>query len=499
MLRILTFLLLSAFLGSSALAYAPVPSDIFIGTAEPNCLEISTGRWAYSFENIDLYWSKSSVTSIKNNCDGDFIINDIVVSKSHDNLPDEYKQPPKHFSYGIISKSVNDKVLKNEFSYQKNAQECVVKEFEKAAKYQECSTPTVSSGEKVTLFLGTSKFVISGVIRNSTDKQAKIAGENVHYNDPRAIDCCAIENALKTLKSGDWSSELNLAYLYMKADKRRNVKEAEKWFRKAALSAQPSVQIEAASFYLGYFNEKSGEIFNPDYAEAIKYLNFAINMQEKSAAYFVQRAKCMLSQLYSEGKGIEKDTSKARELLGIDKNKYDTLIKREPVNDNLVSLSLAKLYLNTRCKREAKKDAVYWLQISADLGNAEAQYEFTINSEPAISKERRVYYLRKSALQGYEPAQRAISYEFDPESWLDSMKLEEALGRTIPNPPPSQAEIEEGYFWSLVSSKKDSKTSRMIDNGAPYRYEKHLKKSAIEKVIEKSSAWKPEVAETSKE
>ncbi|WP_251197451.1 tetratricopeptide repeat protein [Anaerotardibacter muris] len=139
---------------------------------------------------------------------------------------------------------------------------------------------------------------------------------------------------------------------------------------------------------MGYIYEY-GRVGKPDYAKAFEYYSLGVALSDKSEAFY------KLGDMYSRGKGVSKDLSKAAALWQKSLNRARGLVEvAQP------AIRLAPLYLEGSEEAKIDKDALHALRLYQD---AEIGLRIDIKNGQIYYKDRLV-----QAIEGQERARRVL-------------------------------------------------------------------------------------------
>ena len=190
-------------------------------------------------------------------------------------------------------------------------------------------------------------------------------------------------------------NELGWRYEHGKGGVSQDMKEAVKWFRKAAENGNSAAQSNLGIFY------DYGKGVQQDYAEAVKWY-------KKSAEQGNPQGQNNLGWCYQKGKGVQQDYAEA----------VKWYKKSAEQGNTSAQYSLGMCYYGGKGVPQNYSEAVKWLRKSAEQGDATAQYTLstcyqTGKGVPQNYSEM-VKWCRKSAEQGEKWAQYLLgmSYQY---------------------------------------------------------------------------------------
>jgi TPR repeat protein len=155
----------------------------------------------------------------------------------------------------------------------------------------------------------------------------------------------------KAAEGGDPDDQSNLAWcnLVGKGIPQRNLKEAYKWYAKAAAQGFPK-----AEFWVGMFHARGYEM-KKDQEEAVRWIRL-------SAEHGYADAIARLGWWHMDGNGVPKDYGLAKQLLA----------KAAEMGHRKAQLNLAHLLLKKDYHDQTETDGLKWVQPRAEAGDAEA-------------------------------------------------------------------------------------------------------------------------------
>ena len=197
-------------------------------------------------------------------------------------------------------------------------------------------------------------------------------------------------------EKGDVEAQTRLGLRFAKGDGvPKNLKEAAKWFRKAADQGFARAQNDLGVMY------DNGEGVPMDHSEALKWFKCAADQG-------MAQAQNNLGTMYSEGNGVDKNPSEAARWF------------RKAAQQGL---ALAQNNLGLACAKgdgEAQnpKEAVKWFSLAAKQGLARAQNNLGVMYDDgngvAVSPEEAFNWFTKAADQGFPEGQKNLgSMYFD--------------------------------------------------------------------------------------
>ena len=147
--------------------------------------------------------------------------------------------------------------------------------------------------------------------------------------------------------AGDAQVQNYLAFMYSAGlGTKKDIKKAEKWYRKAADQGYMDSQLK-----LGMLYEDLGK-----YAKALRWYR-------KAAVQGQPRAQYTMARLYWNGRGLKKNDTEAAKWY----------LKSAEQNYAKAQSSIGYLYLLGHGVRKSSADAAHWFRRGADLGNPVAQ------------------------------------------------------------------------------------------------------------------------------
>ena len=202
----------------------------------------------------------------------------------------------------------------------------------------------------------------------------------------------------KAADQGDALGQYNLSVALRKLKK--DNQQALFWLKKSAENGNRIAQYRLGEAYL------SGAMVKQDHQLAFLWYQAAAQQGEAGAQYG-------LSLMYREGKGVLKDQTKEIYWLK-EAEKNSSLFTQTELTDTKYQLTLANLY-TTGAEGFFEPDpslAFFWYQKAAEQRNNEAQYELALLYQEgkgvAQSKDKARYWLKKSAENGYDKAQKLL-------------------------------------------------------------------------------------------
>ncbi len=315
-------------------------------------------------------------------------------------------------------------------------------------------------------------------------------------------------------RSGFVDAEYNLGISYLIGwATPKDVKEAVKWFAMAAEAGK-----DEAAFDLG-FMYKNGERIPQDYTEALRW--FRMSADRGNA-----EAKCYIAEMYAAGHAVEKDTAMAKRLVkegrglggalacervegryglgdtavsrardyengvaAYDKKEYSTALplfnRSYAAGDLRAAYYLGRMYREGVGVKEDKREAIEWMRIAAEDGDAEAKWSLgglyegwgddkddAAKWELLAAKQGLVdaqYYIGMLHLYGYTEGVNDPKGYNDPKEALRWFRLaagqgntnaQDAIGRMYMNGWGVAEDHEEALKWFRMAADKGSSESK---------------------------------------
>jgi len=259
----------------------------------------------------------------------------------------------------------------------------------------------------------------------------------------------------------------------------KDMKEAERWFKKSAGQGNADAQFELAKLYV------SDSIGRTNFAEAVRLLKLAVEEEHRGASY-------LLGELYLRGKGVAQNHAQAAVFLreaaldghtqaqfllgglyhkghGVAKNRTKAISWYEQAAQQGFSdaqYMLGKIYLES----SDPVNAVHWLKLAADQGNEAALISMQdLQDKPALARKAQQAKAKRRSTN--EPQIALLS----PPPAITPANLE---------PPKPAPTVKLSAFENYSAKAKQGNLESQYSLGM--MYEKGL---GIDKNIKRAVAW----------
>lgn len=136
-------------------------------------------------------------------------------------------------------------------------------------------------GYKNGTYGGSMKGIMKGQVSKYSENELKAVAQKISGNDSSEYKQDELNDLMKAANQGNAEAQLKVGNIY---HKRRNTKDAAKWYKKAANQGNAEAQL-----YLGFYYLTGAVGLEPDHTESQKWFQKACdNGNEKACSYLIK-------------------------------------------------------------------------------------------------------------------------------------------------------------------------------------------------------------------